>query len=485
MGMAKHIHASYHQKPDWNSIKWKKVGAKVKKLQMRIAKAVRERRYRLAKSLQWLLTHSFYAKLFAVRRVVTNKGRFTPGVDGKRWNTPRKKMRAVELLMRRGYKPLPLRRVYIRKKNGTRRPLSIPTMRDRAMQALYALALAPVAETTGDLNSYGFREYRSCADAIEQCFVCLGRRNSARWVLEADIKACFDSINHEWMQHNILMDRKMLHAWLKAGYVEKGRLYPTKEGTPQGGVISPVLANMTLDGLEAVIVSVVPRGSKVNVIRYADDFVVTGATQEMLREKVMPAIQAFLTQRGLHLSREKTRITRIEQGFDFLGQHLRKHRGKCIIIPSHGAVKALLAKTRKIIKNGLDHSLWTLIEELNSVLRGWANYHRHICSKQTFSHVDSRIFEQLWKGVARKHGSKTKGWIRKKYFRSIPSRNWSFFADRKTESGTRESIDLFHAVTTKIVRHTKIRSVANPYDKDWQEYFLTRKVLKYSESVRV
>ena len=273
MGMAckKHIHASYHQKPDWNSINWKKVSVKVKKLQMRIAKAVRERRYRLAKSLQWLLTHSFYAKLLAVRRVVTNKGKRTPGVDGELWNTPHKKMRAVELLKRRGYKPLPLRRVYIQKKNGTRRPLSIPTMRDRAMQALHALALAPVAETTGDLNSYGFREYRSCADAIEQCFVCLGRRNSARWVLEADIKACFDRINHEWMQHHILMDRKILQALLKAGYVEKGRLYPTKDGTPQGGVISPLLANMTLDGLESAIKRSVPKSSKVNVIRYADD----------------------------------------------------------------------------------------------------------------------------------------------------------------------------------------------------------------------
>jgi RNA-directed DNA polymerase len=486
MGMAckKRIHASYHQKPDWNSINWKKVGTKVKKLQMRIAKAVRERRYRLAKSLQWLLTHSFYAKLLAVRRVVTNKGKRTPGVDGELWNTPHKKMRAVELLKRRGYKPLPLRRVYIQKKNGTRRPLSIPTIRDRAMQALHALALAPVAETTGDLNSYGFREYRSCADAIEQCFVCLGRRNSARWVLEADIKACFDRINHEWMQHHILMDRKILQAWLKAGYVEKGRLYPTKDGTPQGGVISPLLANMTLDGLESVIASAVPRGSKVNVIRYADDFVVTGESKEILREKVMPAIQGFLIQRGLNLSREKTNITRIEKGFDFLGQHLRKYKGKCIITPSKGAVKTLLVKTRKIIKNGLDHSLWATIEELNSVLRGWANYHRHICSKQTFSHVDNCIFKQLWKGVARKHGSKTKGWIRKRYFRSINSRNWCFFADRKTESGTKEVVDLFHATTTKIVRHIKIRSVANPYDKDWQDYLVARKVLKHSETVR-
>jgi RNA-directed DNA polymerase len=485
MASEKHIHASYHQKPDWNSINWKKVSAKVKKLQMRIAKAVRERRYRLVKSLQWLLTHSFYAKLWAVRRVVTNKGRRTPGVDGEIWNTPQKKMRAVELLKRRGYKSLPLRRVYIRKKNGRRRPLSIPTMRDRAMQALHALALAPVAETTGDLNSYGFREYRSCADAIEQCFVCLGRRNSARWVLEADIKACFDRISHEWILHHILMDRKILQAWLKAGYVEKGRLYPTKDGTPQGGVISPLLANMTLDGLESVIVNAAPRGSKVNVVRYADDFVVTGESKKILREKVVPAIQGFLIQRGLNLSREKSRITRIEEGFDFLGQHLRKYRGKCIITPSKGAVKALLAKTRKIIKNGLDHSLWALIEELNSVLRGWANYHRHICSKQTFSHVDNRIFEQLWKGVARKHRSKTKGWIHKRYFRSINSWNWLFFADRKTEGSTRESIDVFKTTTTKIVRHIKIRSVAIPYDKDWQDYFLTRKVLKHSEVVRV
>jgi len=486
MGMAckKHIHASYHQKPDWKSINWRKVGAKVKKLQMRIAKAVRERRYRLAKYLQWLLTHSFYAKLFAVRRVVTNKGRRTSGVDGEIWNTPQKKMQAIELLNRRGYKPHPLRRVYIRKKNGTLRPLSIPTMRDRAMQALHALALVPVAETTGDLNSYGFREYRSCADAIEQCFVCLGRRNSARWVLEADIQACFDRISHEWMQHNILMDRKILRAWLAAGYVEKGKLYPTKGGTPQGAIISPVLANMALDGLESAIKRSVPKGSKVNVIRYADDFVVTGESKDVLQEKVLPAIQEFLTQRGLNLSGKKTKITRIEDGFDFLGQHLRKHGDKCIVTPSKGAVKALLTKTRKIIKNGLDHSIWALIEELNSVLRGWANYHRHICSKQTFSNVDSRIFEQLWSWVARKHGSKTKGWIHKRYFRSINSRNWSFFADRKTECGTREIVDLFHATTTKIVRHIKIRNVANPYDKDWQNYFLTRKVLKYSERVR-
>jgi len=269
----KKAHASSRQKPDWKSIEWKTVERKVRKLQVRIAKAVREGRRREVKSLQWLLTHSYHAKLLAVKRVVTNKGSKTPGVDGVVWETPKQRMQAVSQLYRRGYRPLPLRRVYIRKRSGKRRPLGIPTMRDRGMQALYSLSLAPVAETTADLHSYGFREYRRCADAIEQCFVCLSRRRSARWVLEADVEACFDRIDHEWMLNNILIDKKILDAWLKAGYIEKGKIYPTKAGTPQGGIASPMLANMTLDGLEAAVKNAAPKTSKVNVVRYADDCV--------------------------------------------------------------------------------------------------------------------------------------------------------------------------------------------------------------------
>ncbi len=266
----KNVHASSHRGLNWKAIDWKKAERKVRELQMRIAKAVREGRHRKVQSLQWLLTHSFYAKLLAVKRVVTNKGRKTPGVDGVIWKTPKQRMQAVSQLYRRGYRPRPLRRMYIKKKSGKRRPLGIPTMRDRGMQALYSLALAPVAETTADLHSYGFRAYRSCADAIEQCFVCLSRRCSAKWVLEADVEACFDRIDHEWMLNNILTDKKILKAWLKAGYMERGKLYPTKAGTPQGGIISPTLANMTLDGLESAIKSAVSRTSKVNVIRFAD-----------------------------------------------------------------------------------------------------------------------------------------------------------------------------------------------------------------------
>ena len=215
----------------------------------------------------------------------------------------------------------------------------------------------------------------------------------------------------------------------------------------------------------------------------ATHLVVTGESKEILQEKVLPAIQDFLIQRGLNLSGGKTKITRIENGFDFLGQHLRKHGDKCIITPSKGAVKSILTKTRKTIKNHSEHTAWELIEKLNPAIRGWANYHRHICAKKTFSYVDNRIFGQIWRWAVRKHRSKNKEWIRKRYFRSIDARNWSFFAAYKTESGVTEVKDLFHAAMTKVVRHVKIRSKANPYEKDWQEYFTTRKVLRYSYTV--
>jgi len=267
---------------NWKAIDWQKVRREVRRLQIRIAKAVREGRHGRVKALQWLLTRSYSGKALAVKRVVSNRGRKTPGVDGVIWSTLKQKIQAVYALRRRGYQARPLRRVHIPKKNGKMRPLGIPTMHDRAMQALYALALQPVAETLADPNSYGFRLYRSCADAIQQCFNSLVRRYSPQWILEGDIKACFDEICHMWLLEHIPMDCFMLRQWLKAGYFEGGNLYPTKTGTPQGGIISPILANMALDGLEAAVKAVTPRRTKVNVIRYADDFVITGKTKELL-----------------------------------------------------------------------------------------------------------------------------------------------------------------------------------------------------------
>jgi RNA-directed DNA polymerase len=206
----------------------------------------------------------------------------------------------------------------------------VPTLHDRAMQALHALALAPVAETLADPNSYGFREGRSCADALQHVFIVLARKCSPQWVLEGDIRACFDEIGHQWLLQHVLMDRQILRKWLKAGYREKGQLFPTCKGTPQGGVISPILANITLDGMQKAIGQAVSKtgSDKVSFVRYADDFIVTGATQELLEQKVKPALTAFLAPRGLELSEQKTVITHISKGFNFLGHTVRKFWGQ-------------------------------------------------------------------------------------------------------------------------------------------------------------
>ena len=271
----------------WHSINWQAAHANVRRLQARIVKATQEGKWNKVKSLQHLLTHSHSAKVLAVKRVTENDGKRTPGVDREIWNTPEKKTEAVGSLRQRGYKTLPLRRIYIPKSNGKQRPLGIPIMKDRAIQALYLLALEPVAETTADHNSYGFRPERSTADAIGACYNALGRKCSAEWILEGDIKACFDGISHDWLMENIPVEKTMLRKWLKAGYMEKGQLFPTETGTPQGGIISPVLANMALDGLEKLLDQRFPKlmkrtEPKVNLVRYADDFIITGGSKELL-----------------------------------------------------------------------------------------------------------------------------------------------------------------------------------------------------------
>ena len=244
---------------------------------MRIAKATQEGRWGKVKALQRLLTRSYSGKMIAVKRVTENRGKNTPGVDREIWRTPAAKSCGVESLQQHGYQPMPLRRVYIPKSNGKKRPLGIPTMKDRAMQALWKLALEPVAETTADPNSYGFRPARSTADAIGQCFNLLAKANAVEWILEGDIRGCFDNISHEWLLKNIPMDREILRKWLKAGFVDENTFFATEDGTPQGGIISPVLANMALDGLEETLRTRFGRrgskksGHRVHVVRYADD----------------------------------------------------------------------------------------------------------------------------------------------------------------------------------------------------------------------
>ena len=285
-----------HIRVDWHAIDWQKVNSNVRRLQARIVKATQVGRWGKVKALQHLLTHSFSGKALAVRRVTENGGKRTPGVDGETWSTPEEKARGIHELRRRSYKAQPLRRVYIPKSNGKMRPLGIPTMRDRAMQALYLLALDPIAETTADPNSYGFRKERSPADAIEQCHTVLNVRRGARWILEGDIKSCFDRISHNWLLVNVPMDKTILQQWLKAGFIEGSVLYPTGEGTPQGGICSPVLANIALDGLERRLREKYPkatsksRKAKVNLVRYADDFIITGSSRELLENEVKPLV---------------------------------------------------------------------------------------------------------------------------------------------------------------------------------------------------
>src|SRR5579859_687023 len=469
----------------WHQINWRQAERTVRRLQARIAQATQEGKWGKVKALQRLLTHSLSGKALAVRRVTENTGKRTSGVDGQTWKTPEQKMVAIHTLHQRGYHPQPLRRVHIPKSSGAQRPLSIPTMRDRAMQALYLLALDPVAETTADPNSYGFRTARSAADAIEACFITLCQSDRAEWILEGDIRSCFDRISHAWLEAHIPIEKAMLKKWLKVGYIERHCFHATEEGTPQGGIISPAIANMTLDGLERLLSSHFSKTSrkgkkaKVNLIRYADDFCVTGSSKELLEQEVKPLVEQFLKERGLELSPEKTVITHIEQGVDFLGQTVRKYQKgketKFFITPSKKSVKAFLQKMRKRVKESRDLTAGELIAELNPMIRGWALYHRHVVSKAIFHAVDHAIFQAIWKWAHRRHQKKPRRWVKDKYFPDEGPNRWVFTGVLKDEEGhVKRVVRLLAASSIRIERHTKVRAGANPYDPAWETYFENR-----------
>lgn len=458
----------------WATTDWDKARRTVERLQKRIVKASKKKQLYKVKALQKLLSRSHYAKLLAVKRVTENSGKRTAGTDGVVWKTKSNKYKAVLSLSSKRYHPKPLKRIYIPKPNGKLRPISIPTMKDRAMQILYAMTLEPIAETTADPNSYGFRKHRSTQDAIEQIFCCVAKRKSAKWILDFDIKGCFDNISHEWLLDNIPISRRILRKWLKAGYIFDDRYNTVTAGTPQGGNISPILANMTLDGLEKELKrkfnhcksKYIGNNPKVNLIRYADDGIVTGTNKETI-EEAKTIIENFLKERGLTLSNEKTKIVHIDEGFNFLGKNIRKYNGKLIIKPSKENVKAFLDNIRTVIRKHRTTKTDELIRMLNPKIIGWANYHRHSCSYKTFENVDNGIWKAIWYWCKRRHPNKGRKWIANKYYKQVGTRSWTFHS---------EQIFLRRMQYIRVKRHVKIRAKANPYDPEYAEYFKERLV---------
>lgn len=476
----KSVNAALRSAGVWMSLQWDHLRMIVRKLQSRITKATQLRKFRKVKTLQWILTHSFSAKAIAVRKVMQNKGSKTPGVDGIIIKTPEQKLALVKNMKRKGYQPSPLRRIYIPKAGNNKklRPISIPTIADKCHQALHTLALVPVSEVTADLNSYGFRPQRCCADAIEQSFLDLAKTTSPQWVLEGDIKGCFDHISHEWMANNICTDKRMLSKWLKAGFIETGKLFPTTEGTPQGGIVSPVVCNMTLDGIALMLKENFKNFKGIHFIRYADDFIVTGHSKEILENEIKPAITAFLKQRGLELSQEKTKVTHITEGFDFLGQNVRKYPSqgnlKLLIKPAQKNIHSFLEGISKTIRDARSTTQAGLIRQLNPKISGWANFHRSVVSKDVFKKIDNQIWHLLFQWAKRRHPKKNTGWVLHKYYKRIKEVNYRFSGFEILKDGTLKDRTLLLMSYTPIRRHVKILQPAHPYDHRYDEYFEKR-----------
>lgn len=494
MNAARRACASSDRTAAWHHIDWAACHRNVRRLQARIVKATEAGRWGKVYALQWLLTHSWSGKVIAVKRVTENTGRLTPGVDKVTWSTPDAKAAGVLSLKRRGYTPQPLRRVSIPKSNGKLRPLGIPTMKDRAMQALYLLALDPVSETTADPNSYGFRKGRSAHDALEQCFNVLGKpTRSPEWVLDADIKGCFDNISHDWMLRHIPIDTVVLRKWLQAGVIEHHVLSPTEKGTPQGGIISPTVTNMVLDGLEQMLSTAFRKrksggqviNPKVHFIRYADDFVVTGTSRDVLAT-AQECIEAFLAERGLTLSPEKTTIVHITEGFEFLGQHVRRYGDKLLIKPSKEAVQRVYRRIKDVVWANKTAQQQNLIGLLNPIITGWVNYHRHAVASVAFHRLDHLVWHVLWQWAVRRHRNKSRRWIRRKYFRTVGTRTWTFACDlpRRKGDAPPKLMKLAYAGDTKIRRHVKVQAAMNPYSPRWEAYMEKRLTLQMANSLR-
>lgn len=405
----------------WENIDWPKAEAELARLQQRIIRAFEEERFNRVRAVMRILVNSWSCRALAVRKTVTSKGRKTPGVDGVVWRIPDERIQAIRLLKPKGYQPSALLRVFRQKSNGGMRPLGIPIMKDRAMQTLYRFALEPIEKITGDLHSYGYRSGQRPQQAIYSVLEVLNEENGPEWVLLADIEGCFDNIDHDWLIEHIPMDKGLLRKLLKCGYVENGVLFTTDKGMPQGGPLSPVLCNMTLNGLEPMLQARYPEGSGVHFVRYADDFIVTGTTRELL-EDVLVLLNGFLSERGLALSTEKTLILRIADGFDYLGVTIYWDGEQYAARPSQERIDAIIAKLRTTIAKMSGASPLKLINTLNPIVLGWANANRYYEASVAFRQIDNEIDRAIWNWMKARCPGEDTSQIKSHYFRYVNGR---------------------------------------------------------------
>ncbi len=475
----------------WQGIDWKTVEREVFKLQKRIYKASQNGDVELVHKLQRLLTKSRNAKLLATRQVTQdNQGKKTAGIDGIKSLKPEQRLEMAKNLKITG-KGKPTRRVWIPKPNGEKRPLGIPVMEDRALQALVKLALEPQWEAKFEPNSYGFRPVRGCHDAIEAIFSAISRKS--KYVLDADIAKCFDKINHEKLLAKLETYPSMIHqikAWLKSGVIDEIQWFPTEEGTPQGGVIWPLLANIALHGMENIVREYARtlKGDKVrneqaiSLIRYADDFVIIHENLEVIKQ-CQEIVSSWLTEIGLELQPSKTKISHTlneyegQVGFDFLGFTVRqfpagKHQSgknsngkrlgfKTLIKPSNTKIKLHINKLNEIVREHKSSPQIELIKELNPVIRGWSNYYATVCSKEIFSECGHIVYQQLKRWGERRHPLKNKSWVTNKYWHTVENRKWVF----STKEGDK-MYKLANHSDIKIIRHVKVKGDRSIYDGD-------------------
>jgi RNA-directed DNA polymerase len=472
---------------DWQSVNWRKAHGIVRNLRQRIFKATRNNNWKRVRSLQKLLLKSYSNVLLSVRRVTQiNAGKRTPGIDKMLIKTGPAKSQLVDWLrLWHPWQSLAAKRVYIPKQNGKHRPLGIPSIIDRCYQAMVKEALEPCWEAQFEPTSYGFRPSRSAHDAIGHIYVAANVHTHKKWAVDADIAGCFDHIDHNFLLKQIgnFPGRRMIAQWLKAGYVENGQRHPTEAGTPQGGVISPLLANIVLHGMESALgifryrKGEIKRGTLRLVVRYADDLVVlcdTRAEAETARED----LQRFLALRGLTLSEEKTRIVNLSEGFDFLGFNIRHYQDtstrtgwKLLIRPGRENVARFRQKLRDKYKRLQGSNAMCLIRVLNPILRGWANYYRGVVSSRVFGRLGGYVFWKTRRWISKTHPNKSYTWRDQHYWMehpAYPGKNWSF-----VDKGS--GMVLYRIGCTCIQRHVLIQGKACPDDPDYRDYFEQRR----------